>query len=1288
MFPDYLFRLIVLAALSLAGPLLASPSLQSPSTGWEKVPVGEPDSVAWFSGILASSEDVLVLSVGGKLALIDAQTGVQRAVVAKPADMDSGFSFAMSAGFVGNRLMTVSIGFLSARLDELDTTTGTWGRYASLPVPYLHGVQAPILFDGEIRFQAADRNIYRCRADDFSPLPALSLGGYEVQGSKLSGTIGDSYLTGYTSYPGVPGLLVEKPGGEKLTLLLPKKYSSSGTDKVACSPSYLVASGWENAFIWNARNLALPPRVMSINEGGGNSIAIWKDRYLLMSDTGAYGETSISIWDLAHPELTLGQITLPRSARYVQIRASEKNLWYASDGTLGRLAIGETPQISIVTLTGARANERDGTLKFKIAATPPPLIPVTVELATTPGSATENEDYQGWSGTITLTSAAPSAEVPIRILSDLKLENYETLRLTVKSVTNAICLAPEANGIITGTPAAETLKTDPLPDSAGKKVTYFWLDTGLVAWIWSDHQLFYCADGQRKWKRITALPKISWWNTVTVVQTATGHLIFSGIQGAGPSVVEIDIPKNRIVPDIHWPEPGDGRVPLDADFYLVQSTANGLAINEIDLRRYSDASLVRTLSLPFDIGAPVLLAGGRDGVSLINGQYGTYFHHRNTDGSDFFRFEPTFGALKALGADHFCVSTLNTSLSLWDTAAGALLETIQEAQPDTSATEAATQDLDLRVHRMVLRPSVPVPLKRAFKGSEAAPDVPMNVEFSEAVDFPVTVSVAWCSSPADIRVAATPAILAPGQRNLTLPFTLEDDHVAEGDEIVRVGISVTGNGAAQVFDVEVTVKDNDIVEFDAKLRDADLILSSAMDIGQGSPVFASAPHRTVADPVTQKIFQPSAGNDGEIFAHAVAGNEKYAVIGAPGKKGTAHNSFYILDRKKKSMTKRVTRPGTDTGFGSVLHLRGDRIYIGAPGNSVAGSVYAYEIPSGKFLHEFSQPGKRQAGTRYGISIASDGKSVWIGAPREGNGVVYQFNADTGKLVSKFKAPSASASNFGHSLAICGDYLAVGAPSRNAASAVLIYKRSSGSLVGTIPSPFEEGGCFGTSLAGMGGTRLAIGCPERPGFYLGGVMIHDLKAKSFPLIVMLTPSQAANKYHGERIGTAGKTGSLSASGDFLGIQFDRDSDIFTAYTGGMPRGIYSEVVYIASVAKRTTATTLADASEQNPIIVPSTTAVPQLEPSVGPPSLEITCNGSEAKILLPSPDVARGSLSMVLEASEDLATWTDIATTGGGTQEWIPLVANVLIDPESREIKVPTTPSGHCYFRLRMEDLTP
>jgi hypothetical protein len=72
----------------------------------------------------------------------------------------------------------------------------------------------------------------------------------------------------------------------------------------------------------------------------------------------------------------------------------------------------------------------------------------------------------------------------------------------------------------------------------------------------------------------------------------------------------------------------------------------------------------------------------------------------------------------------------------------------------------------------------------------------------------------------------------------------------------------------------------------------------------------------------------------------------------------------------------------------------------------------------------------------------------------------------------------------------------------------------------------------------------------------------------------------------------------------------------------------------------------------------------------------------------SQAVAGGSMMMVLEASEDLATWTETASNDGGPQEWIPLTADATIDPETRGIRLPTTPSGHGYFRLRTDKLNP
>ena len=371
--------------------------------------------------------------------------------------------------------------------------------------------------------------------------------------------------------------------------------------------------------------------------------------------------------------------------------------------------------------------------------------------------------------------------------------------------------------------------------------------------------------------------------------------------------VEIDVYRDLRLPQGEAPysTPADRRVAIDENFYLILVEKLGYP-GRVELRRYADSSLVRELSLPLGIGSEISLLGGEEGISLIKGAGGTYFHQLTDDGSDAYRFGATTGEVLALHPGYLAVTQSNSNpTELWDTARPVKLATIGQSYllgegrvaANPVAPVAAIADYMGVIHQFALAPKVPVILKRTFKGSEAAADVSFNVGFSEATEHPVSVSVSWCSSPADIRIDQSPAILRPGQRNITLPFKLNDDRVAEGEETVRVAISVSGNGQTEEFDVDVTIQDNDIIEFDTKVRDSEIILSSALDMAAGSPVFGFAP-RAVVDPVTEKMFQLDEAEDNEIFAHTLVGNEQYVIVGSPGTWGTAHNSFYIVDRKE------------------------------------------------------------------------------------------------------------------------------------------------------------------------------------------------------------------------------------------------------------------------------------------------------------------------------------------------------------------------------------------------------
>ncbi len=1298
-------RLLFLAAVSIfsTNPVFSA----SPSGGWEEVPLTAPDSSSthWVKEILATSEELLIVSDSGKLALIDAATGSERALISPPVDLAPFSRFAVSAAFIDGRLVVISFATLSLRMDELDVTTGTWIRSTSLPGRFVGYFGKPVLFGKEIRINDTEGMTYRFTQKDWLPLAPLTYSRIDGDIPNNQVRVGDSNLSYYTNASAKKpwALLFERDDGTTFDLPLPKNHTFFGNPKFSSSPSYFVTTAWASPdgaefLIWNARDLTHPPKILPTPSAWYSSL-IWKDRYLLANGRDAFGKTWILLWDLQNLSLVPLEIDLPPYCSFSQIHASGKLLWFLDasyrrpqqNGILCKLALGDSPQAAIVAITGARANERDGLLKFKVEVTPAPLLPVTVHFATSSGTAVEDEDYQGTAGTVTLTSSKPSAEVIVPIIQDQKLENYETMKLSITAADNGWCLDPEAFGVIVSTGATEMSKTDPLPNEGTHTMGSTWVASGLAVWDYGRKQLLFCANEQRQWKTMTSLPDLSDWYHVKILPAGRDSVIVAnmGTRIEDPwTFHEVDIHRNLLILSGKMPSPEIGmRVAINRDLYLTQTYLFG-SPDGIELRRTTDSALVRKLIVPNESLYSTELIGGRDGISAIKGAYGTYFHHLTPDGGDSYRYSSLsgLGSIAAMGPDHvFVAADYGEIAVLFDAETGATLETLPLNAYSTDGAMIADREYGGRVKRIVIRPRVPAPLNRVFKTSESTPDHPFDVELSEAVDFPLTVSVNWCSSPADIVIAVKPITLAPGTRKLALPFSISDDHLPEGDETVTVAINILGNGFSETFDMEVSIKDNDIFEFDTKLRDKDVIRSSAMDIGAGSPIFASALYGAVADPVTKTVFRLKNPKFEEIIGHAVVANASYAIVGAPGRKGEVeglptsnHSSVFILNRKNKSVSKHITKSGALTGFGSVLNLRDDRVFVGAPGDKVVGSVYSYKVPSGSSEQEFKKPGKGQKGTRFGFAIANDSKFVWIGAPREGKGVVYQFNADTGKLVKKFSAPSGGISNFGHSLSICGPYVAIGSPSRTQASAVFLYKRSTGSFVGTIHTPFTEGACFGTSLATMGGTRLAIGCPEIPGSYSGSVIIHDLSSKSFPMIIMLTPSSVANKYHSERYGRIGGTGSISAHGDFLGLQFMVNSDPLSLYTGISPQDCYSEVLFIPPVgSKATTPSNAESVVIQNS---PKIRSVSASSDAAVPQDLAVSLDGSKARISLPTQDFVREGTTVVLEASENLTDWTDIAAAIDG-QPWISLTPDGIYNTSKREFEINTSASGRCFFRL-------
>ena len=226
---------------------------------------------------------------------------------------------------------------------------------------------------------------------------------------------------------------------------------------------------------------------------------------------------------------------------------------------------------------------------------------------------------------------------------------------------------------------------------------------------------------------------------------------------------------------------------------------------------------------------------------------------------------------------------------------------------------------------------------------------------------------------------------------------------------------------------------------------------------------AAAPHKTGA-PDAREVIRGSSrprrlsddfeqlakliaadAAEGAKFGHSVAVDGDTIVIGAPyAGTGGAVYVFRASDGKQLAMLT-ADDGAADDGFGYSVAIDGDTVVIGARFDDDgfrstltaenSGSVYVFR--KSWFGDTYSQMAKltasdAAAGDGFGASVAIDGDTVVIGAENAGTGgAVYVFRTndgwDTYSLVVILRAyPSVWDGYFGHSVAIDGDTIVVGA----------------------------------------------------------------------------------------------------------------------------------------------------------------------------------------------------------------------------------------------------------------------
>jgi hypothetical protein len=260
------------------------------------------------------------------------------------------------------------------------------------------------------------------------------------------------------------------------------------------------------------------------------------------------------------------------------------------------------------------------------------------------------------------------------------------------------------------------------------------------------------------------------------------------------------------------------------------------------------------------------------------------------------------------------------------------------------------------------------------------------------------------------------------------------------------------------------------------------------------------------------------GPSPEYAGYAVAIDGDLAVAGAPKDlQLMAPDPFppgiaYILRRDPESWqwvydeeTLQPTQGQANDYFGRALTMEGDVVVGGAPGTEVslepkAGAAYVFRYMAEEWQEVTLTADDARSGDLFGFSLDISGNTVLIGAPRDndqaindsGSAYIFEYDPDEELWEQQFKLPNpdpVSNDHFGFSVAIDGDFLAVGVPDDDNvkgtnAGSVRIYELDGDAWIEhpdspLLPSVLAPGDRFGRAVA-IDGDLLVVGAPGDDG----------------------------------------------------------------------------------------------------------------------------------------------------------------------------------------------------------------
>ncbi len=250
------------------------------------------------------------------------------------------------------------------------------------------------------------------------------------------------------------------------------------------------------------------------------------------------------------------------------------------------------------------------------------------------------------------------------------------------------------------------------------------------------------------------------------------------------------------------------------------------------------------------------------------------------------------------------------------------------------------------------------------------------------------------------------------------------------------------------------------------------------------------------------LNNPNAYSTGlnDYFGTSVAISGNYAIVGANGEDdagGTDSGKAYIYNVTTGALVWTLNNPNaystsSNDQFGYSVAVSGTYAFVGAHledpvvnNSQLQGAVYSFKLDTGLPYGRVTAPviASTRADDYFGNSVDVSGNYVIVGANQEddGNtssGKAYIFNVTTGQLVWTLNNPNTYGTsvddNFGHVVAISGNYAIVGAYGEDDSGGTLsgkayIYNVTTGQLVWTLNNP----NAYSTSLDDVFGVSVAI-----------------------------------------------------------------------------------------------------------------------------------------------------------------------------------------------------------------------